>query len=48
MLLQLIVTGVVPVTDSVHLWQAWNHESLLAAKGRYYELYMTQFAGKAI
>jgi len=36
------------VIDNGRVVETGNHESLLAAKGRYYELYMTQFAGKAI
>ena len=36
------------VMDNGRVVETGNHESLLAAKGRYYELYMTQFAGKAI
>ena len=36
------------VMDNGRVVETGNHESLLSAKGRYYELYMTQFAGKAI
>ena len=39
---------VIVVMDNGRVVETGNHESLLAAKGRYYELYMTQFAGKAI
>jgi ATP-binding cassette subfamily B protein len=33
--------------DQGHIVETGNHESLLAQKGRYYELYMTQFAGQS-
>ncbi|MBR6762337.1 MAG: ABC transporter ATP-binding protein [Clostridia bacterium] len=33
------------VLDAGHIVEAGNHEELLAAKGKYYELYQTQFAG---
>lgn len=36
------------VMDQGHIVEAGNHEELIARKGRYYELYMTQFAGNAI
>lgn len=39
---------VIVVMDNGRVVETGNHESLLSAKGRYYELYMTQFAGKAI
>ena len=39
---------VIVVMDNGRVVETGNHESLLAAKGRYYELYMTQFAGKEI
>jgi len=39
---------VIVVMDNGRVVETGKHESLLAAKGRYYELYMTQFAGKAI
>ena len=39
---------VIVVMDNERVVETGNHESLLSAKGRYYELYMTQFAGKAI
>ena len=39
---------VIVVMDNGRVVETGNHETLLAAKGRYYELYMTQFAGKAI
>ncbi len=35
------------VLDAGHIVESGNHEELLAAKGRYYELYQTQFAGLA-
>ncbi|MCD8021847.1 MAG: hypothetical protein LUF30_02285 [Lachnospiraceae bacterium] len=33
------------VMDQGRIVETGNHEELMAAKGRYYELYMTQFAG---
>lgn len=39
---------IIVVMDNGRVVETGNHESLLSAKGRYYELYMTQFAGKAI
>ena len=39
---------VIVVMDNGRVVETGNHESLLSTKGRYYELYMTQFAGKAI
>ena len=35
------------VMDQGHIVGIGNHEQLLAAKGRYYDLYMTQFAGQS-
>ena len=35
------------VMDNGHIAEMGNHEELLARKGKYYELYMTQFAGNA-
>ncbi|MDD7739406.1 MAG: ABC transporter ATP-binding protein [Fusicatenibacter sp.] len=35
------------VMDQGRIVETGNHEELLAQKGRYYELYMTQFAGNA-
>ncbi len=35
------------VMDRGRIVETGSHEQLLAAKGRYYELYMTQFAGQA-
>jgi ATP-binding cassette subfamily B multidrug efflux pump len=39
---------IIVVMDNGRVVETGNHETLLAAKGRYYELYMTQFAGKTI
>ncbi|MDD6572697.1 MAG: ABC transporter ATP-binding protein, partial [Thermoflexaceae bacterium] len=36
------------VMDNGHIIEMGNHEELLSQKGKYYELYMTQFAGNAI
>lgn len=36
------------VMDGGRIVETGNHEELLAKRGRYYELYMTQFAGNAI
>lgn len=36
------------VMDQGTIVETGNHEELLRQKGRYYELYMTQFAGKSI
>lgn len=36
------------VMDNGRIAEAGNHEELLAQKGKYYELYMTQFAGNII
>ncbi|MCD8067869.1 MAG: multidrug ABC transporter ATP-binding protein, partial [Lachnospiraceae bacterium] len=33
------------VMDQGRIVETGNHEELMAAQGRYYELYMTQFAG---
>ncbi len=35
------------VMDFGHIAEIGNHDELMAQKGRYYELYMTQFAGNA-
>ncbi len=35
------------VMDQGHIAELGNHQELLAKKGKYYELYMTQFAGNA-
>ena len=35
------------VLDDGHIVEAGNHEELLAVKGKYYDLYMTQFSGIA-
>jgi ATP-binding cassette subfamily B protein len=34
--------------DKGRIAETGNHDELIAAKGRYYELYMTQFEGNAI
>lgn len=39
---------VIVVMDQGRIVETGNHEELLRRKGRYYELYMTQFAGNAI
>lgn len=36
------------VMDHGRVVETGTHESLLASHGKYYELYMTQFAGKTI
>lgn len=36
------------VMDAGRIIEMGNHDELLAKQGKYYELYMTQFAGKAI
>ena len=36
------------VMDKGRIVESGNHDALLAAKGRYYELYMTQYAGYEI
>ena len=38
---------VIVVMDAGRIVETGNHEELLEKKGRYYELYMTQFAGNA-
>lgn len=38
---------VIVVLDHGHIVESGNHEQLLARQGRYYQLYMTQFAGQA-
>ncbi len=38
---------IIIVMDKGHIVEQGNHESLLAAKGKYYDLYMTQYAGFA-
>ena len=39
---------VIVVMDAGRVVETGNHEQLLAQKGKYYELYMTQFEGKEI
>lgn len=39
---------VIVVMDKGRVVEKGNHDELLAAKGKYYSLYMTQFAGNAI
>lgn len=39
---------VIVVMDQGRIVETGNHDALLRKKGRYYELYMTQFAGNAI
>ena len=36
------------VMDQGQIVESGNHQELIAHKGRYYELYMTQFAGNEI
>ena len=36
------------VLDQGRIVETGNHDELLKQKGRYYELYMTQFAGNEI
>ena len=36
------------VLDEGRIVETGNHEELIEKKGRYYELYMTQFAGREI
>lgn len=38
---------IIVVMDQGRIVETGSHEQLLAAKGRYYDLYMTQFAGQA-
>ncbi|MBR4329134.1 MAG: ABC transporter ATP-binding protein [Candidatus Riflebacteria bacterium] len=38
---------IIIVMDKGHIVEQGTHESLLAAKGKYYDLYMTQYAGFA-
>lgn len=40
-------SDLIVVMDQGRIVERGNHEELLAAKGRYYELYMTQYAGFA-
>ena len=39
---------IIVVMDEGHIVEAGNHKELLNKMGRYYKLYMTQFAGEAI
>ena len=41
-------SDVIVVMDKGRIIEQGNHEELLAKQGKYYELYMTQFAGKEI
>ena len=41
-------SDIIVVMDQGRIIEQGNHEELLAKEGKYYELYMTQFAGKAI
>lgn len=36
---------IIVVMDCGRIVESGNHETLLAQKGKYYELYMTQYAG---
>ena len=38
---------IIVVMDQARIVEQGNHEALLAQKGKYYDLYMTQFAGFA-
>lgn len=38
---------IIVVMDQGRIVEQGNHEALLARKGRYHDLYMTQFAGFA-
>lgn len=40
-------SDLIVVLDHGEIVESGNHEALLAKKGRYYELYMTQYAGFA-
>ena len=40
-------SDIIVVMDQGRIVETGSHEELLAAKGRYYELYMTQYAGIA-
>ena len=39
---------IIVVMDQGRIVETGNHEELLRKKGRYYELYMTQFSGNEI
>ena len=39
---------VIVVLDKGRIVEKGNHDELLEAKGKYYDLYMTQFAGNQI
>lgn len=41
-------TDIIVVMDEGHIVEAGNHKELLNKMGRYYKLYMTQFAGQTI
>ena len=40
-------SDLIVVMDQGQIVESGNHETLLAQKGKYYELYMTQYAGFA-
>ena len=41
-------SDIIVVMDKGRIIEKGNHEELLKVKGKYYDLYMTQFAGKEI
>ena len=41
-------SDLIVVMDHGEIAESGSHEELLAKKGRYYELYMTQYAGFAV
>jgi ATP-binding cassette subfamily B protein len=40
-------SDIIVVMDKGEIVESGNHEELLSKKGKYYELYMTQYAGYA-